>query len=134
MSIHRTLFLSALLALPTSALSAHHSGARFDSARTVPLSGVISKLSLVNPHVSIAIDVRTSDGKVTTWTIEMAAPGALKKRNFDMKVLTVGHQVTVECWLAKGEEKWASGRVLITSDGKRLDIHDVWFDMPNLPR
>ena len=113
--------------LKGSDLSAHHSvSAKFDTAKLVSLSGVITKVGLTNPHVTLQLDVKDSEGKVTTWNLELAPPGALK-RTVDPKVFQIGLQVTVESWLAKNGAKEASARTVITPDGQRLSVGDTWF-------
>jgi hypothetical protein len=123
----------ALLVIAPVRLVAHHSGAEFDRSMTVPLVGVISRINWVNPHTTLTLDVKTPDGKITTWTVEMAGPSALTKRSIDPKLLRVGDAVTIESWLALDQSKRASGQVLMTKDGQRLDVHDAWLDMI-LPR
>src|SRR5262245_55185460 len=133
MRIQGNLLLMALLVIARVRLVAHHSGAEFDRSVTVPLVGVISRINWVNPHTTVTLDVKTPDGKVATWTVQMAGPSALTKRSIDPKLLRIGAAVTTESWLAADKRNRASGQDLVTHDGQKLDVHDAWLDML-LPR
>ena len=65
------LWLGLLTGLALSAAAtpvAHHSVAgQFDSTKAITLKGVVSKVDWMNPHVYVYLDVKESDGKLTTW-------------------------------------------------------------------
>ena len=66
---------AALVALvvvtAAGAAHAHHSfSGAFDVSKQATLKGVISKIDWVNPHIYIYLDVKESDGNVTTWALE----------------------------------------------------------------
>ena len=106
-------------------VSAHHSVAEiYDIDKVVPLSGVVTSVQVVNPHVTVNLDTRDALGNVTTWTIEVAPPNALRRRRFDPRSLTPGQQVTFESGLRKDGRREATGRTLVTGDGKRVDVGD----------
>jgi len=105
--------------------SLHHSlTATYDMDRLVSLSGTIARVDVVNPHVKVDLNATGADGRVTTWTIEMAPPNALKRKSFDPRLLQVGQQVTIESWLRKDGKPEATGRTLVTADGTRVDVGD----------
>jgi hypothetical protein len=110
------------------ALSAHHAvRSVYDTATIVPLAGAISRVQIMNPHVTVNLEVRDADGRVTTWTIEMLPPGVLKRKAFDVQLLEAGRQVVIESWLrSDGQTGQANGRTLVLPDGRRFDIGDNW--------
>lgn len=110
--------------------AAHHSiTAEYDTARTVTITGVISNVTLINPHVWIEVK---SDGGGETTAVEMGAPNALTRRGVDPRtLLTVGRKVVVEGFPALNRNGDAqgprlSGRVLVTDDGVRHDVSDAF--------
>ena len=51
--------------------SAHHSfSGAFDVDGHIKLTGVLSKIDWINPHIYLYLDVTGADGQVTTWAIE----------------------------------------------------------------
>ncbi len=74
------LAVAAVLAVaaPRVALAHHAMQAEFDQNNVVVISGVLKKVNWVNPHVNFLLDVTEPDGKVTTWTLVHAGPGALR--------------------------------------------------------
>jgi Family of unknown function (DUF6152) len=81
----------ALLTIATTA-SAHHAvNAQFDVTKNVLLTGVLTKVEIINPHSYIHFDVKDVKGKVTNYSIETGAPGALKRAGLSMRdALKVG--------------------------------------------
>jgi hypothetical protein len=119
----RTALLALMLATVGGAASAHHSLDKYNSGKAVSLTGVIRKVDIQNPHVTMQLETRGPAGPVL-WLINMANPGLLKRRSIDLQVLEVGRQVTIESWPVKTGDPAASGRTLITPDGRRFDVGD----------
>jgi uncharacterized protein DUF6152 len=99
----RTTSRLALLALMVAFVAgqpglAHHSvSGQFDVSKTVTLTGVISKVDWVNPHVYVFLDVKGTNGTVTTWALETVPTAMMRKAGLNK--LTVagkpGEVVTV---------------------------------------
>ena len=117
----RTLLLLAalfILGMAGRPLVAHHSeAAEYDSNKPVKVTGVITKVEWLNPHVWFYVDVKDEGGKVTTWGFSNAPPGALMRRGITKDALKVGAEVTVEGARAKDGSNNASGRRVIYADG-----------------
>src|SRR5438270_6047277 len=76
---------------------AHHAfAAEFDSKKPVHLTGIVSKVELINPHAWIHIEVTGPDGKVTSWMVEAGSPNVLLRRGFTKASVASGTQVVVE--------------------------------------
>lgn len=97
--------LPAILALGAILLSAgsaraHHSPSSiFDMANKFTLSGTLTQVEWVNPHIAIYIDAKKADGSgVENWKFESAPPSWLRRvgvNSADFKA-AIGQQVTVE--------------------------------------
>jgi Family of unknown function (DUF6152) len=102
---------------------AHHAfAAEYDGTKPVTLRGVVTKMEWINPHAWIHLDVKNADGTVTQWMIEGAAPNALVRRGFNRNSLLPGTELIVEGFMAKDGTKFANGRDMTFTDGKKLFI------------
>ena len=81
---------------PVVVVNAHHSVAgAYDSSRSATVEGVISRFRFVNPHPFVVVDVRTSDGPIEEWTLEMDNRNELAAIGFRMDTLKPGDRVVV---------------------------------------
>src|SRR5262245_30292960 len=95
-------FVALTLAAMGGSAYAHHSfAAEYDEKSPMKLTGAITKVDWSNPHVYFYIDVEDAKGNVTSWAVEMGAPGALRGRGWDKNTLKIGDVVTVEGTRAK---------------------------------
>jgi hypothetical protein len=120
----------ALIAILAAApLLAHHSVSKeFDSARAMPITGIITRVDWINPHVWIYMNVKDADGKIVPWRVEIAAPGALTRAGFEKSVLDFTTPVKIDVWPAHDGSFHAAGRLLTLQDGRAFDVSDKWPD------
>ena len=82
--------LAALL-FAGSSVSAHHSVAgQFDVTQRETLTGVISDVEWINPHIYIHLDVKNESGDVQTWRLESVPPSYLRKTRITRDMLMGG--------------------------------------------
>lgn len=63
--------LTALLTMTLSIAQAHHSVTGvFDGNDPLELTGVITDVEWINPHVFLHLEVANEDGSVTSWQLE----------------------------------------------------------------
>jgi Family of unknown function (DUF6152) len=116
-------FLGATLLLSALPIWAHHSFAsEFDVTKPVKLQGTVTQMEWINPHSWIHIDVKNTDGTVTSWMIEGGSPNSLLRRGFTKHSLEPGTDIVVEGYQAKDGANRANGRELTFPDGKKLFI------------
>ena len=75
----------------TATAMAHHSvDGQFERDDRVELSGVISKVDWINPHIYIHLDVEDETGATTTWRLETVPPAYLYKAEVTQDMLSGG--------------------------------------------
>jgi hypothetical protein len=109
------------LAMAACPLLAHHSfAAEYDSKKPTKLTGTVTKVEWMNPHIYYYMDVKDSDGKVVNYAVEGGTPGSLYRQGWRKDSLKVGDLVTVEGYLAKNGSNTVNGRKVVLPDGRRV--------------
>jgi len=116
--------LAIILFAGISALApprAHHSfGVVYDEHKPVTLTGVVSKIEWTNPHSFIFLDVKETDGKVTTWNFEGYPPGVLFRNGWKKDTtMKIGDTVTIFGWQARKGGPFAHARQVTFADGTK---------------
>jgi hypothetical protein len=76
----------------TGTAMAHHSFAMFDTAHPIELSGIVKEFRFVNPHSVLVVVVKSPDGAVRDWTLEMPAPGLMLRQGVNANMFRPGDQ------------------------------------------
>jgi Family of unknown function (DUF6152) len=114
------LIVGTVVCLSLPAVLAHHSfAAQYDRSKSVTLTGTVTKIEWMNPHVYFYMDVKGDDGKVTNWACEMGNPAGLYRRGWKKEALKIGGTVVVSGSLAKDGSSLLNAST-VTLDGKRL--------------
>jgi uncharacterized protein DUF6152 len=113
--------VTAALFLLTPPASAHHAfAAMYDEHKLVTVSGTVTKLEWVNPHVWLYVDGKDEGGKTGHWKFEMGSPGGLISRGWEKTTLKTGDQITVDGYRARDGSKVANPRTVTLPDGRKL--------------
>jgi hypothetical protein len=87
---------------------------------------VVKKVSWVNPHAYVWVDVKDESGRITTWALETLSPNALARQGWNRNSLKEGEEITVEGFAAKDPRPLPDGsthgnaRAFIRPDGTRV--------------
>jgi len=128
----RIFFATAALMLTVAAapVLAHHAfAAEYDGDKTFELEGTVTKARWVNPHSWLYFDVRSSDGSVTNWGVELAAPNALASKGIAKTDLATGAKVHVKGFLSKAGGPFGYASSITLSDGRSFQTGGA----PNTP-
>ena len=110
--------------------SAHHSfAAEFDANKCMDLTGTFTSFEWQNPHGYFHLDVKETDGNVTSWTFETVSLSTLKRSGTQRKDFSdnIGKIVTVRACLAKnGVKNRAAAETIKLSDGQ---VHRIGQDV-----
>ena len=102
--VHKTLpLLAAVLFFTMVDAGAHHSVAgQFDADKRATITGTITKIDWINPHVYIHMDVAGDNGEITAWRLESLPTAMLRKAGLTSDMIKGdGGKVTAEAILAR---------------------------------
>ncbi len=92
----------SVTALAADAVAHHSVAGQFDGAKRATITGTISKVDWINPHVYIYLDVQEAGGAVTTWRLESLPTAMLRKAGLTSELLKGGGQkVTAAAIMAR---------------------------------
>ncbi len=100
---------------------AHHSfAAEFDDSKPVKVTGVVTKVEWLNPHIWFYLDAKDENGNITHWAFSGGAPGQLMRRGITKNVIQPGMTVEVEGYRAKDGTNNANGNKVTFPDGRNV--------------
>jgi hypothetical protein len=112
-----------LLALAMPVFAHHAFPAEFDVDKPVTLTGVVSKIEWINPHVYVYLDVKDDKG-LTTWALESWPTGILHRCGISKEMIKEGTPLTILAYRAKNGKSLAYIRKFTWSDGHAIE---TWF-------
>jgi hypothetical protein len=117
-----------LLAITTQTRAHHSYSAEFDTSKSVEVSGVISAISKVNPHVEFTLKVQDrATGKANELKVQVGPLRDLARKKLTEDRFKVGATVVVRGSPAK-LEKGVLGAVSMTfPDGTVADGLNEWI-------
>ncbi len=81
---------------------AHHGfDTEYDANKKVKLTGVVTKIEWMNPHMRVYIDVTDANGNVANWNLELTSPNTVRRQGWGPKDLLAGEKVIFEAYAGK---------------------------------
>jgi len=113
----------AFFLLPLSApVFAHHGFAvEFDQNNPLTLTGTVTKVEFMNPHIYFYVDVKGKDGKVVNWAFEGGPPNVIYRKGWRKDTLKPGDVVTVKGFRAKDGSHLGACSTVTLADGRELN-------------
>ena len=94
----RSICLAAVAALAMSGAAwAHHSHANYKTNEWMNLSGKVTEVHWMNPHVWVYMEVTDAAGVAKTWALEGGSIGALIRGGWTKESVKVGDTIQVRC-------------------------------------
>ena len=130
----RSLAILAVVGLLVAALpaAAHHAlAAQYDMDKPIEITGTLNKMEFINPHSMLHLDVKNTDGSVTTWVFQTTNAGTLRQRGLARSgpgSLQSGATYTVKGFAARNGNSMGVLRVLVFPDKREITF---WFGDPN---
>ena len=102
------LLVAVTIVVATATSLAHHSvPGQFDTTKPMTLTGVISKVDWINPHIYLHLDVKEADGTTTTWALATLPTAMMRRAGLTRETLRgkPGEAVTINAVPARDGTK-----------------------------
>ena len=112
-------------ALSAASLQAHHSpSAIFDMTKRVSVTGTLTRVDWVNPHIVLAMEASGEGGKVEQWRLESNPPSwyksvGLARADF---AKAIGQKITIECVKARDGSLYGYMQKIKLPDGTSYEL------------
>ena len=106
-------------------LWAHHSpSAEFDMTKRFVLTGTLTKVDWINPHIVVNIDAKSDAGKMENWRFESNPPSWFRRVGVARAEIArgIGQTVTVEAVRAKDGSLYGYMQKLTLADGTSWEL------------
>lgn len=122
----RNKIVTALLVLCAAvSLWAHHSTtAVFDLSKKVTVTGTLTKVDWVNPHIVLSVETKSGSGAVEAWRFEGNPPSFFRRVSVGRQdfAKAIGQTVTIEANPAKDGTLYAYLVRIKYEDGTALEV------------
>jgi hypothetical protein len=114
----------AILFLAGSGWAHHSPSSIFDMSKKITLTGTLTQVEWVNPHIAVYIDAKKADGGVENWKFESAPPSWLRRVGVTSGQFknAIGQMVTVEGNRAKDGSFYGFLQKITFADGTSLEM------------
>ena len=93
-----------LFCMAVPAVAHHGFDTEYDAKKKVQLTGVVTKVEWLNPHMRVYIDVTDAGGKVANWNLELTSPNTVRRQGWGPRDLLAGEKVIFEAYAGKAVE------------------------------
>ena len=116
----------AVLFCATSLMAHHSPSAIFDMKKKVTLTGSVTKVDWVNPHIVVEMDAKGDDGKVESWKFESNPPRWFTKVGVTRAdfAAAIGQTVTVEIVKAIDGSKYGYLQKITFPNGNAISLEE----------
>ena len=109
--------------LASGTLQAHHSLAGvYDMKDEKEITGTLTKIQFVNPHGSMTIEVKNTDGTMTEWKFTTGSATTLAERGIGKGTLKAGETITAKFIPARNGNPLGFLKTVTTAEGKVFNI------------
>jgi hypothetical protein len=120
----RMLMVVVCAALAGASLWAHHSvTAVFDTSKQIVLTGELTDVEWVNPHIFLHLKGKVGDAAVQDWKVEGGPPAWYRRVNVGKTTFSkrVGEKVTINGYPSKDSSPYGYLLKITFADGDSLE-------------
>ncbi len=114
-----------ILLLATGSLWAHHSpSAIFDMSKRFTLTGTVTKVDWINPHIVVFMDAKGSNGAVENWKFESNPPAWFRRLGVGRAdfAKAIGQTITIEGVRARDGSLYGYLQKITFPDGNSMEL------------
>ena len=109
--------------LASGTLQAHHSLAGvYDMKDEKEITGTLTKIQFVNPHGSMTVEVKSTDGTMTEWKFTTGSATTLADRGIGKGTLKAGETITAKFIPARNGNPLGFLKTVTTAEGKVFTV------------
>jgi hypothetical protein len=109
--------------LASGTLQAHHSLAGvYDMKDEKEITGTLTKIQFVNPHGSMTLEVKNTDGTMTEWKFTTGSATTLADRGIGKGTLKAGETITAKFIPARNGNPLGFLKTVTTAEGKLFTV------------
>lgn len=98
----KTISLAAIAAVAIAIPAwAHHSHANYEQNEWLELTGTVTEVQWMNPHVWVYMEIAKTDGTKSVWALEGGSVGALTRGGWARDSVQTGDTISVRCHALK---------------------------------
>jgi len=116
--------IASLLFLAVPAHAHHSPSAVFDMEHRFTLTGTLTKVDWINPHIEVYLDAKKDDGSVENWKFESNPPSWFRRVNLAREdfAKAIGQTVTVQGVRAKAGGLYGYLLKINFADGTSIEL------------
>ena len=121
----RCISMALVILFTAGALWAHHSpSAVFDMSKRFTLSGTLTQVDWVNPHIVVLMDAKKDDGTVEMWKFESNPPSWFRRVGVTRGdfVKAIGQKVSVEIVRSRDGSLYGYLQKMTLADGSSIEL------------
>jgi hypothetical protein len=118
------LIVFTVLFAPGSVRAHHSPSAIFDMTKKFTLTGTLTQVDWINPHIVVAMEAKKDEGSAETWKLESNPPSWFRRVGVarDNFAKAIGQTVTVEGVRAKNGMLYGYLQKITFPDGSSLEL------------
>ena len=116
------ILLLSLFVCSVPALAHHSIASEYDIHQAVTISGKVTRVEWMNPHIYVYLDSKNDSGKSVHVVVQAGAPNSLTRLGWKRDSLKAGDFITVAGFRAREGWNLINARDVTMADGHKVQV------------